>query len=91
MRDTRYFSLHPLKYIMRGNKIANPVTYTETDNPLSDTGYEHITVARDLTVPDLDLLRFIEHIAPSEYTGDCIPPPPFPLTFLSLAFCQLEL
>eukprot|EP00026_Physarum_polycephalum_P002636 Phypoly_transcript_02644.p1 GENE.Phypoly_transcript_02644~~Phypoly_transcript_02644.p1 ORF type:complete len:733 (-),score=115.46 Phypoly_transcript_02644:534-2660(-) len=42
----------------------------ETDNPLSDTGYEHITVARDLTVPDLDLLRFIEQIGPSEYTGD---------------------
>lgn len=43
-----------------------------TDNPLSEDGYEHITVARELTSPDIDLLHFVEKIGPSKHTGDCI-------------------
>jgi ATP-dependent DNA helicase 2 subunit 2 len=44
----------------------------ETDNPLSEDGYQHITVKRDIAPPDLDLLKTIESIAPEGEEGDFI-------------------
>lgn len=44
----------------------------ETENNLMDNGYEHITVAREITTPDLDLLRYVAKIVPGNNEGDRI-------------------
>jgi hypothetical protein len=45
----------------------------ETRNELAEAhgGYEHITVVRNITTPDLELLREIEKITPGDSEGDC--------------------
>ncbi len=44
----------------------------DTKNPLSALGYEHITAAREIQPPDLDLVRLIEKITPGGAEGDCM-------------------
>lgn len=44
----------------------------ETKNNLSENGYEHITMLRDISVPDLDLVRQVEAIEPGKAEGDCM-------------------
>lgn len=57
----------------------------ETENALADNGgYEHITVAREITTPDLDLLRYIEKIVPGKHEGDCILRKSIPLYCLTI-------
>jgi hypothetical protein len=46
---------------------------SETQNELAESheGYENITVLRNITQPDLELLRQIEAITPGDCDGDC--------------------
>lgn len=45
---------------------------TETNNALSADGYEHISVVRDISNPDLALLRQMENIVPGGSQADRI-------------------
>lgn len=44
----------------------------ETHNQLSEDGYQHITVAREIMGADIDLLRYISTITPEGADGDFI-------------------
>eukprot|EP01112_Ceratiomyxa_fruticulosa_P013430 TRINITY_DN3779_c0_g1_i1.p1 TRINITY_DN3779_c0_g1~~TRINITY_DN3779_c0_g1_i1.p1 ORF type:complete len:745 (+),score=163.09 TRINITY_DN3779_c0_g1_i1:333-2567(+) len=42
----------------------------DTNNPLMDQGYQHVTCVRDIVQPDVNLLRKIEEISPGNQTAD---------------------
>lgn len=48
----------------------------ETNNPLHDpddenAGYESIVVERDISFPDVELVRQLQDIKPGSVEGDC--------------------
>jgi len=58
-------SLNDFSYV-----VLQYVLYSGTDNPLHEEygGYDNVTVARDLGLPDLELLRFIHNnITPGQF------------------------
>ena len=44
---------------------------TETNNDLAEDGYNNISVLREITTPDLELLKIIENIRPGGHNADC--------------------
>ena len=46
--------------------------FEETMNPLSEDGYQHISVVRDISFPDLELLKYVSTIKSEGAQGDCM-------------------